>query len=148
MISGFRLDEAEVIYLLSNPADFGNISLNALPTQASDHTVAGAQALFGQFLRLAYTTPALRNGPAGGTDGLVAVFSNARQVIPLAPLPPGLTALQVTSQNFLPGDRQRDAPRHPDDPVRHRPALGPGSHPDGRPRRLPHPVSIHGGGSW
>ncbi len=100
LIGGFQLDEDEVIYLLSNPADFGNLSLNALPTQASDHTVAGAQALFGQFLRLA-NYAALRNGPAGGTDGLIAVFSNARQVIPLAPLPPGWTALQVTSQNLF-----------------------------------------------
>lgn len=100
LISGFKLAEDEVTYLLSNPADFGNLSFNALPTQASDHTVAGAQALFGQFLRLA-NYAALRSGPAGGTDGLIAVFRNARQVIPLNPLPTGLTALQVTSQNFF-----------------------------------------------
>jgi hypothetical protein len=100
LISGFKLAEDEVTYLLANPADFGNLSFNALPTQASDHTVAGAQALFGQFLRLA-NYASLRNGPAGGTDGLIAVFQNARQVIPLAPLPAGQTALQVTSQNFF-----------------------------------------------
>jgi hypothetical protein len=51
LIRGFNLDENEVVYLVSHPGDFGNISFNALPTQPSDHSPAKAQNLFGQFLR-------------------------------------------------------------------------------------------------
>ncbi len=99
LIQGLKLDESEVTYLVTNSADFGNVSFNALPTQVSDYSVAGAQALFGQFLRLANYAQ-LKAGPAGGTDGLIGIFQNARQVIPAAPLPAGITALQVTTQNF------------------------------------------------
>ena len=97
LIQGFGLDETEVLYFAANGADFSNASFNSLPTQASDYSVAGAQTLFGQFLRLA-AYAALRKGPAGGADGLIAVFQNARQTVPLAPLPAGVTsAAQLTA---------------------------------------------------
>ena len=96
LIQGFGLEESEVLYFAANRADFGNVSFNSLPTQASDYSVAGAQALFGQFLRLA-AYAALRKGPAGGADGLIDVFQNVRQTIPLTPLPSGVTsAAQLT----------------------------------------------------
>jgi peptidoglycan hydrolase-like protein with peptidoglycan-binding domain len=91
LIQGFGLDENEVLYFAANPADFSNASFNSLPTQASDFSVAKAQTLFGQFLRLA-AYAALRKGPAGGTDGLIDVFQNARQTVPLTPLPAGVTS--------------------------------------------------------
>ena len=94
------MDENEVVYIVSNPADFGNVSLNGLPTQPSDYSLVSAQKLFGQFLRLANYAN-LKAGPAGGTDGLIGVFQNARQVIPVTPLPAGVTTpLQLASQNL------------------------------------------------
>ena len=91
LIQGFNLDENEMLYLTAHSADFGNASFNALPTQASDYSVAKAQTLFGQFLRLAAYAE-LRKGPAGSTDGLIDVFQNARQTVPLTPLPAGVTS--------------------------------------------------------
>jgi peptidoglycan hydrolase-like protein with peptidoglycan-binding domain len=92
LIQGFNLDESEVLYLVANAGDFGSLSFDALPTQASDYSIAKAQALFGQFLRLAAYAE-LRKGPAGGTDGLIEVFQIARQTIPLTPLPVGVTSI-------------------------------------------------------
>jgi len=104
LIQGFSLDEREVVYIATNAGDFGNLNFNALPTQASDDSTPKAQALFGQFLRLA-NYAALKAGPAGGTDGLINVFQNARQTIPVSPLPillpPGVTtAQQLVAYNF------------------------------------------------
>ena len=99
LIKGFKLDENEVAHIATHAADFGNVSFSALPTQSADDSTAGAQQLFGQFLRLANYAD-LRNGPAGGTDGLIDVFQNARQAIPASPLPPNTTALQLATQNF------------------------------------------------
>ena len=117
LIQGFNLDETEVVYIATHAADFGNVNFNALPTQASDDSTPKAQALFGQFLRLAsYAT--LRAGPAGGADGLISVFQNARQTIPLSPLPIPLptgvtTAPQLAAYNFyqaIANLTRRDAP--------------------------------------
>ncbi len=91
LIQGFGLDEAEVLFFIAHAGDFGMVGFNALPTQTSDYSVAKAQALFGQFLRLAAYAQ-LRNGPAGGTDSLIQVFQSARQTIPLTPLPSGVTS--------------------------------------------------------
>lgn len=100
LIRGFKLDEIEVIYIVTHPADFDNISFNSLPTQSEDYSPATAQKLFGQFLRLANYAD-LRKGPAGNTDGLINIFQNAQQTIPVTtPLQPGVMLLQVASQNF------------------------------------------------
>ncbi len=100
LIRGFELDENEVIYIATHTADFGNVSFNALATQASDDSTPKAKKLFGQFLRLANYAD-LKKGPAGGTDGMINVFQNARQTVPVTPLPPGVTTpLQWASQNF------------------------------------------------
>jgi hypothetical protein len=73
------LDEREVSYLAANAAQFNNFKLGALPTQASDDSVANAVRLFSQFLTLAdYAN--LRNGPVGKTDGLIDVFENVGEV--------------------------------------------------------------------
>ena len=100
LIREFNLDENEVVYLVSHAGDFGNISFNALPTQTADYSPANAQRLFGQFLRLA-SYAALKKGPAGGTDGLIDVFQNARQTIPVAPLPAGMTSPSQLASNNL-----------------------------------------------
>ena len=81
LIQGFGLDETEVVYLASHAADFGGVSFNALPTQAADDSPVKARNLFGQFLRLA-NYGNLKKGVAGGTDGLITIFQNARQFIP------------------------------------------------------------------
>ena len=78
------LDEREVSYMTANAAQFSNLKLSALPTQASDDSVANAVALFAQFLTLADYAD-LRKGPAGGTDGLVDVFQAASQSSPATP---------------------------------------------------------------
>lgn len=81
LIEGFDLNEREVTYLITNATDFNNLSFSALPTQSSDDSALNAATLFGQFLRLAgYAS--LRPGPAGGTDGLLEVFENARGTFP------------------------------------------------------------------
>jgi hypothetical protein len=75
------LDEREIVYLVANAAQFSNLKLNALPTQPSDDSPANAIALFSQFLTLAdYAN--LRQGPAGGTDGLIDVFQAAQSSLP------------------------------------------------------------------
>ena len=91
LISGFGLDEKEVLYLTANAADFGNLSFSALPTQLAA-TFTPNQALFGQFLRLAsYAT--LRKGPGGNSDGLIGLFQDARQTFPATASQPGTQAL-------------------------------------------------------
>jgi hypothetical protein len=91
LIKGFNLDEMEVVYQVANAPDFGNLSFNALPTETADYSPARARTLFAQFLRLAAYAQ-LRSGPAGGTDSLINVFQNARQTVPLSPLPSGVTS--------------------------------------------------------
>jgi hypothetical protein len=76
IVQGTALDLREVSYLVSNAAQFSNLKLSSLPTQASDDAVANAQSLFTQFLTLADYAD-LRKGPAGGTDKLVDVFEAA-----------------------------------------------------------------------
>jgi peptidoglycan hydrolase-like protein with peptidoglycan-binding domain len=78
LIQGFNLSEREITYLLTHSADFSNLSFSALPTQASDDSPPKAVTLFGQFLRLAAYT-SLKQGPAGGSDGLIDVFEQAEQ---------------------------------------------------------------------
>lgn len=95
LVQGFGLDETEIVYLTSYATDFGGVSFNALPTQAGDDSPSKARSLFGQFLRLANYAN-LRKGPAGGTDGLITIFENARQFIPSTV---SQTAQQA-SQNF------------------------------------------------
>lgn len=75
ILSGFSLDERELTYLAANGDRFGDLRLSALPTQPSDDTQAGAETLFQQFLALA-DYAALRKGPFGGSDRLIAVFEN------------------------------------------------------------------------
>ena len=81
LMQGLGLNEREVTYLIGHSADFENLSFSALPTQPSEDSVAAkakAVALFGQFLRLT-TYASLKQGPAGGSDGLIDVFEQARQ---------------------------------------------------------------------
>jgi hypothetical protein len=75
ILQTFGLDERELSYLAGNAAQFGNLRLSALPTQASDDSPAAAAALFAQFLTVADYAD-LRRGPAGATDGLISVFEN------------------------------------------------------------------------
>jgi hypothetical protein len=75
IIQTMRLNEREVSYLTANAAQFNNLRLSALPTQASDDAPIKAAALFSQFLTLADYAD-LRRETAGGTDGLVGVFEN------------------------------------------------------------------------
>jgi Neuraminidase-like domain/Salmonella virulence plasmid 28.1kDa A protein len=95
LIQGFGLDEAEVVYIASHATDFGGVGFNALPAQPSDDSPSKARNLFGQFLRLA-NYASLRKAAAGGTDGLITIFRNARQLIPSAVSQPA----QQASQNF------------------------------------------------
>jgi hypothetical protein len=85
------LDQREVSYLAGNAAQFQNLNLSSLPTQASEDSPAKAAALFAQFLTLADYAD-LRKGPAGGTDGLVDVFQAAAT-------PPGVLASYYASAN-------------------------------------------------
>jgi hypothetical protein len=73
-----ELDEREISYLAANAAQFNNLKLSALPTQPGDDSPAKAVTLFSQFLTLADYAD-LRKGPAGGSDGLIAVFDNVGQ---------------------------------------------------------------------
>jgi len=85
ILGTFGLTEREAGYIGANSAQFNNLNLSALPTQASDDSVPKAIALFAGFLALsAYAD--LRKGPAGGTGRLVDVFENVGQTFiePLA----------------------------------------------------------------
>jgi hypothetical protein len=78
IIQGFNFTEREVIYLLGNAGDFDNLSFSDLPTRPDDDAPAKGARLLKQFLRLAdYST--LKQGPAGGADGLIDIFERARQ---------------------------------------------------------------------
>jgi hypothetical protein len=92
------LDEREVGYMTApaNAPQFNNLNLGALPTQASDDSVAKAIVLFSQFLTLADYAD-LRKGPAGGTDGLVDVFEAASQISP--PTPPSTLLANLTRRD-------------------------------------------------
>lgn len=79
LIQGLNLNEREVRYLLTHAADFGNLSLSALPTRAGDDTPERAKALFAQFLRLAGYAR-LKRELAGGTDELIGVFETQAAV--------------------------------------------------------------------
>ena len=80
IVQSLNLTEREVTYLLANGTDFNNLSFSALPTQPADDSPAHAAVLFGQFLRLV-DYAALKQGPAGGSDGLIDVFESARQTL-------------------------------------------------------------------
>ena len=90
------LGEREVSYLTGNSAQFNNLKLSSLPTQASDDSDAKAAVLFSQFLTLADYAD-LRKGPAGGTDGLIDVFQAASQSAP--PLPPATVLANLTRRD-------------------------------------------------
>jgi hypothetical protein len=83
------LDQRELTYMVANAAQFNNVRLSSLPTQASDDSVSKAITLFSQFLTLADYAD-LRKQPAGGTDGLIDVFQAAAT-------PSGLLASYYTS---------------------------------------------------
>jgi peptidoglycan hydrolase-like protein with peptidoglycan-binding domain len=95
LMQGLGLDETEVTYIVSHASDFGGVSFSALPTQLSDDSPAKARNLFGQFLRLANYAN-LRKAAAGGSDGLITIFQNARQLIPSTMS----QSAQQVSQNF------------------------------------------------
>jgi hypothetical protein len=95
LIQGFGLDETEVVFLTGHAVDFGGVNFNALPTQAGDDSPAKARNLFGQFLRLA-NYGNLKKGVGGGTDGLITIFQNARQLIPSTVSQPA----QQATRNF------------------------------------------------
>jgi hypothetical protein len=97
LIQGFGLSEREVTYLITHGSDFSNFSFSALPTQAADDSPAKAAALFEQFLRLA-TYADVRQGPAGGSDGLIDVFENAQRTF-LATADPNQSS-QIVLQNL------------------------------------------------
>ena len=134
LIQGFGLDEAEVVYLISYAADFGGLNFNALPTQVSDDSPSKATNLFGRFLRLA-NYGNLRKGPAGGTDGLITIFQNARQFIPATVNQPRATG----DSELLPTHRQSDATGSRNDSDRNHPAMG--------PQRFWHEYGGYGSGS-
>jgi len=73
LVQGLGLTEREIRYLLTHAAAFDGLSLSPLPTRSSDDTLAGAKALFGQFLRLA-AYARLKRDLAGGTDDLIGIF--------------------------------------------------------------------------
>jgi hypothetical protein len=79
IISGLGLNERETRYLLTHPTDFPELDLSILPTREADDSLPGAQALFGQFTRLA-DYARLKQELAGGGDDLIGVFENARRV--------------------------------------------------------------------
>jgi hypothetical protein len=79
IIAGFGLNERETRYLLTHHTDFPELDLSKLPTREADDSPPGAQALFGQFTRLA-DYARLKQELAGGGDDLIGVFENARRV--------------------------------------------------------------------
>ncbi|MHB8655043.1 MAG: neuraminidase-like domain-containing protein [Terriglobia bacterium] len=92
------LDEREVSYLAANAARFNNLNFSALPTQASDDSLANAIALFSQFLTLADYAD-LRRGPAGKSDGLVDVFQAAVNNVTQEPNTPWTLLANLTRRN-------------------------------------------------
>jgi hypothetical protein len=90
------LDLRELSYLVAHAAQFGNLRLSSLPTQAADDSPAKAAKLFSQFLTLADYAD-LRKGPAGGTDGLIDVFQADSQASP--PVPPAVLLANLTRRD-------------------------------------------------
>ncbi len=76
LVSELGLNEREVRHLVTHPADFGSLSLSALPT--SELSSAGAAANFAWFARLAEYAALKRDLGLTGDD-LVDVFENARR---------------------------------------------------------------------
>ncbi|UHD15038.1 neuraminidase-like domain-containing protein [Thiocapsa bogorovii] len=77
ILQGLGLSERELRYFVTYQADFNNLDLGKLPTGATDDTAINAEALFGQFLRLA-DYAALKRELSAGTDDLIAIFEQAR----------------------------------------------------------------------
>lgn len=73
LVQTLGLSERELRHLLTHSADFGNVDLKKLPTRPADDTVAGAMALFSQFLRLA-AYARLKRDLSSGTDDLIEIF--------------------------------------------------------------------------
>ena len=80
-INRLPLDELELRYLLSNAADFDNVSFSQLPCSAPDATAGDPTVLFHQFLRLAGYAK-LKADIGDGGDDLIAIFQNAQQSYP------------------------------------------------------------------
>jgi hypothetical protein len=82
LIQGTGLDLTELGYLTANPQQFSGFNLAALPSQPVTDSppiaAAKAEKLFAQFLALADYAD-LKKGPAGGSNGLIAVFQNVGQ---------------------------------------------------------------------
>lgn len=78
----FGFNAVEMRYLLTHPADFANLNLSALPTQAADDTPARAATLFAQFLRLARYAN-LKSTLGVKTEDLVDLFAHARLNYPV-----------------------------------------------------------------
>lgn len=76
IIRSLNFGEREMRYLLTHASDFGNLDLSKLPTRTDDDTPAAAEALFGQFLRLAGYAR-LKRDLAGGTDDLIGIFETS-----------------------------------------------------------------------
>jgi len=92
------LDVREISYLIANASQFNNLKFSSLPTQPSDDSPANAATLFSQFLTLAdYAN--LREGPAGGTDGLIDVFQAASQAAPQEPNTPWTILANLTRRD-------------------------------------------------
>lgn len=73
LIQGLGISEREVRYLLTNPADFGDLDLSKLPVRTADSTPEGAELLFKQFLRLSGYSH-IKKELAEGTDDLIEIF--------------------------------------------------------------------------
>jgi hypothetical protein len=109
LIQGFGLNEREVRYLLTHPADFDNLNLSQLPTRVTDNSPAIATALFGQFLRLTDYTQ-LKRALAIDTDDLITLFENARRYPGAANLDETKTAhLDLLYQRFAELTRRQKA---------------------------------------
>ena len=73
LAQGLGLNERELRYVLTHAPDFGGVDLKTLPTTDADASLAGAQALFAQVLRLmSYTR--LKRTIAGDADDVIRIF--------------------------------------------------------------------------
>ena len=84
ILSVTSLDVREISYLLANADEFSDLRLSSLPTQTSDDSLANAVSLFAQMLTLLDYAD-LRKNPAGGSDGLIAVFQGVGTTFTEAP---------------------------------------------------------------
>jgi hypothetical protein len=76
LVQSLGLTERELVYFTKHAASFDNLDLSALPARAEDDTLAGAQALFKSFARLAAYAQ-LKREVAGGSDELIGVFEES-----------------------------------------------------------------------